>query len=95
MLCIGKRTVGTFLVTGLLVAARAALAADPPFERTESRAACAHYDPLRQPFFGETHLHTAYSFDAATLDTRNTPADAYRYAKGGSLIIPPPPRSTL
>jgi hypothetical protein len=42
----------------------------PPFERTEKREACANYQPTRQPFFGELHLHTQYSMDAANLDTR-------------------------
>ena len=60
-----------------------------PFERTECRATCQNYDPLKQPFFGETHLHTAYSFDASTIDTRNLPPDAYRYAKGGVVGLPP------
>ncbi len=60
-----------------------------PFERTECRQRCDSYDPLKQPFFGETHLHTAYSFDAAVLDTRNLPPDAYRYAKGGAVGLPP------
>lgn len=62
---------------------------NPPFERTEARERCASYEPTKQPFFGETHLHTAYSFDAVVLDTRNTPADAYRYAKGGRVGLPP------
>ena len=62
---------------------------DDAFTHTEHRPRCDHYDPLKQPFFGETHLHTAYSFDAVTLDTRNTPADAYRYAKGGIVGLPP------
>ena len=48
----------------------------PPFVRTEQRDACVNYQPLRQPFFGELHLHTQYSTVAATLDTRNTPRDA-------------------
>jgi len=85
------RTVRTLavLVAAQLAAAALTGAAELPFERTEERAPCANYEPLRQPLFGETHLHTAYSFDAATLDTRNTPADAYRYAKGGKVGLPP------
>jgi hypothetical protein len=75
---------GAFLALGGLRAPAASA-----FERTEERAPCDHYDPLRQPFFGETHIHTAYSFDASTLDTRNTSADAYRYAKGGIVGLPP------
>lgn len=60
-----------------------------PFPRTEEREPCANFVVTKQPFFGETHLHTAYSFDAVTLDTRNTPADAYWYAKGGRVGLPP------
>ena len=89
MPCNGKRAIGALAALTLLATVDLAVAAEPPFERTEERAPCAHYDALRQPFFGETHLHTAYSFDAATLDTRNTPADAYRYAKGGPVGLPP------
>ena len=44
------------------------------------REPCASTDPLRRPFFGDTHVHTAYSFDASSQDTRNTPRDAYRFA---------------
>jgi hypothetical protein len=51
-----------------------------PFERTEEREACADHDPLRRPFFGDTHVHTAFSFDASTQDTRNTPRNAYSWA---------------
>jgi hypothetical protein len=65
-----------------------ALAQELPFERTEERAPCADYDPLKQPFFGETHLHTSYSFDASTTDARTTPAQAYAYAKGARAGVP-------
>ena len=60
-----------------------------PFMRTEMREPCANFVATKQPFFGETHLHTAYSFDAVTIDTRNTPADAYRYARGDRVGLPP------
>jgi hypothetical protein len=37
----------------------------------------------RQAYFGETHVHTGWSFDAYIFgNTKTTPADAYRYAKG-------------
>jgi hypothetical protein len=35
-----------------------------------------------RPFFGDTHLHTAMSFDAGFFGARLGPADAYRFAKG-------------
>ncbi len=51
--------------------------------RTETRANCTNYNVYRQPFFGETHIHTKYSADAVLARTRNDPYDAYRFAKGG------------
>src|SRR5215471_2583318 len=56
------------------------------FERTEAREPCASFDPLRQPFFGETHLHTGLSFDASIRFVHPQPRDAYRFAKGGSVV---------
>lgn len=50
---------------------------------------CDHYDAERRPFFGDTHVHTTYSFDANAQDTRNDPRDAYRFAKGDVLHIQP------
>ncbi len=42
-------------------------------------------NPLRNAYFGETHLHTAYSLDAYIGGARLTPADAYRFAKGEAV----------
>ncbi len=41
--------------------------------------------PIR-PFFGDTHLHTAASFDAGAFGARLTPRDAYRFARGEEII---------
>jgi hypothetical protein len=35
-----------------------------------------------RPLFGDTHLHTALSFDAGIFGAKLTPADAYRFARG-------------
>jgi hypothetical protein len=35
-----------------------------------------------RPFFGDTHLHTSFSFDAGAFGARIGPSDAYRFAKG-------------
>jgi hypothetical protein len=59
------------------------------FARSEQREACAHHDPLRQPFFGELHVHTAFSFDGWGQGTRGTPRDAYAFARGASIGIQP------
>ncbi len=64
-------------------------AAERPFAVSEERAPCSDYTPLRRPFFGDTHVHTARSQDASTQDTRVTPAEAYRFAKGHPLDIQP------
>ncbi|MFO0694010.1 MAG: DUF3604 domain-containing protein [Polyangiales bacterium] len=55
----------------------------------DTREACADRDPLRQPFFGDLHVHTKYSFDAASNDVRSGPRDAYRFAKGETIGLPP------
>ena len=60
-----------------------------PYPVTELREPCTHFDRKRSPFFGDTHVHTAYSFDANSQDTRNTPFDAYRFARGGRMGIQP------
>ncbi|MDG1959540.1 MAG: DUF3604 domain-containing protein [Candidatus Binatia bacterium] len=60
-----------------------------PYSVTEEREPCTDYDPLKRPFFGDTHIHTAFSFDASTQDTRNRPRDAYRFARGEELGIQP------
>jgi hypothetical protein len=35
-----------------------------------------------RPFFGDTHLHTSFSFDAGAFGARLGPVEAYRFAKG-------------
>ncbi len=63
--------------------------APPPFVRTEEREPCSNYSAERRPLFGDFHVHTAWSFDASSQDTRNTPADAYRFAQGEPMGIQP------
>lgn len=61
------------VTTGLLCTGLAAGAASPGF---------AEPNPLRDAYYGETHLHTSWSFDAFVIgNTHTTPADAYKYAK--------------
>ena len=38
-----------------------------------------------RPLFGDTHLHTAVSFDAGIFGARLSPRDAYRFAKGEQI----------
>jgi hypothetical protein len=60
-------------LAGLLSAA--AMAAEVPF------------NPLKEAYFGEQHLHTAYSLDAFIGGARLTPSGAYRFAKGEEVEV--------
>jgi hypothetical protein len=39
-----------------------------------------------RPFFGDTHLHTAFSMDAGAFGARLSPRDAYRFARGEEVM---------
>ncbi|HIG69529.1 MAG TPA: DUF3604 domain-containing protein [Myxococcales bacterium] len=60
-----------------------------PEKYSETREACDDYTPLRQPLFGDTHVHTSFSFDAAANTTGSTPVDANRFARGESIAFWP------
>ena len=45
-------------------------------------------NPERNAYFGDLHVHTAYSFDAYVFGTTTSPADAYRYARGQAIDHP-------
>jgi Protein of unknown function (DUF3604) len=42
----------------------------------------------RRAFFGELHLHTTMSFDAWTFGTKVTPDQAYKFARGETVMVP-------
>ena len=44
-------------------------------------------NPLKEAYFGETHVHTSFSLDAYIGGTRLTPFDAYRFAKGEGVPV--------
>ena len=49
----------------------------------------AQKNPLRDVFFGETHLHTSWSFDAYVFgNTLAGPEEAYQYALGKPIKHP-------
>jgi hypothetical protein len=54
------------------------------FKKPYSPYAGRNY-PTR-PFFGDTHLHTSFSFDAGAFGCRLGPKEAYRFAKGEEVV---------
>ncbi len=54
-----------------------------------AQPACEDRAPLRRPFFGDTHVHTTFSFDAWGQGTLGGPDVAYRYAKGETIGLQP------
>src|SRR5262245_9762165 len=54
-----------------------------------SAVALAQGNPLKDAYFGETHVHTSWSLDAWRFGNRMTePADAYKYFKGEPIKHP-------
>ena len=71
--------------------ASAADAADPRSPEAAAAVALAEskvpVNPLRDAYFGEEHIHTAYSLDAYIGGARITPDMAYRWAKGETMTV--------
>jgi hypothetical protein len=58
-----------------------------PWQRTETRDPCDDFAPLRQPFFGDLHVHTRLSADATIFGTKVGPRDAYDFARGAEIAV--------
>jgi hypothetical protein len=61
--------------------------AQPQVSDAASQPESTPANPLRNAYFGETHMHTAFSLDAYIGGARLTPADAYRFAKGEAATV--------
>ena len=55
----------------------------------EDRETCLDRNSLKNLYFGDLHVHTQFSFDAWAYDIRVSPAQAYAYAKGETVALPP------
>lgn len=53
------------------------------------REPCDVRAPLKQALFGDLHVHSGFSYDARARDVTVTPADAYRFARGEPVGLPP------
>jgi len=60
--------------------------APPPVGRPIEYSPYLQEDFPNQVFFGDTHLHTAYSADAGLVGATTTPDDAFRFARGEVVI---------
>lgn len=60
-----------------------------PLADGDTLGRCAVHTPLRRPFYGDLHVHTALSLDASLQGTQTTPVDAYRFARGAPLGLQP------
>lgn len=55
----------------------------------EQREPCADRNPLNNAYFGELHVHTGLSADAYAFGSLSKPDDAYRFARGETIGLPP------
>jgi hypothetical protein len=80
----GSRPVPTSPAAAGADAPPAATAEAPGVEQLEAAVAA---NPLKEAYFGETHVHTSYSLDAYIGGARITPDEAYRFAKGQEVTV--------
>jgi hypothetical protein len=86
----------TILILGLISLTLPAIAEMAPPENPEEVLSEAYagksYSPYAGrgfpslPLWGDTHLHTGYSFDAGAFGCRLQPEDAYRFARGDEVV---------
>jgi len=95
---VGRRAIGGALLVASSLSALAASAddlklmtANPAIQKEQARIVAAEAraptNPLRDAYFGETHVHTAYSLDAYLGGARLTPDAAYRFAQGEKMTV--------
>ena len=61
----------------------------PEASRATAPKVCRATEPLRKALFGDLHVHTTLSSDAWNYDVQVRPHDAYGYAFGQPIDLPP------
>ncbi len=61
--------------------------ASAPAPTVEQLEAAVAENPLKDAYFGETHVHTSYSLDAYIGGARITPDEAYKFAQGREVVV--------
>ena len=56
-------------------------------ERIQGYSPGFDYNPDKNVYWGDLHVHTAYSMDAYMFDARLTPRHAYRFAQGAEVKL--------
>jgi hypothetical protein len=87
--CGGRVDIPPVVLTATPTGTAAPAATATPTGYVEAREPCAEHNPLRNVYFGDLHVHTTYSFDAHAFDVATTPEQAFRFAKGDAVSLPP------
>ncbi len=77
-----KKTVVSWCLPGFLLMAAVSTAAAPQDLAEQPYSPWVEQGFPQRPLFGDTHLHTAQSFDAVSFGTLLGPEQAYRFARG-------------
>ena len=83
--CVAQEARDPGATSSVVPASQSAAGAARGVAYTEARTPCERHEPLRMALFGDVHVHTSFSFDAAANATGTTPADAHRFARGEAI----------
>ena len=80
---------GIILASGLAMAMGSCSPAQSNHTNSPQKTMCADYNPSDNLYWGDLHVHTAYSMDAFVFGTTSLPSDAFDFAKGNTAQFMP------